>query len=135
MAPASVGERLTAIAQERKDKGYLGSYQYSLQPLASIHSETQYAQFNPSYTVDFQQFYWLGAIGLFLLLVACVNYVNLSTAIAAHKAKEVGVRKTLGAGRSQLALAFLSQTFLLTSLATVSAVGTASLLLPKLMFF
>jgi len=132
MQVASIGEQITAIANEQKDKGDPSSYKYSLQPLAEIHSDLRYSQFNPSYTIDFQQFYWLGTIGLFLLLVACVNYINLSTAIATKKAKEVGVRKTLGADRRQLALSFLSQTLLLTAGASVLAAITAQLLLPSL---
>lgn len=132
VSTAGIGERLSAIAMEQKDKRDQSVYRFSLQPLSDIHANMDYAGENPTYTVDFQQFYWLGAIGFFLLLVACINYVNLSTAIAAHKAKEVGVRKTLGASRGQLATAFLGQTFILSTAATVCAVVTARLLLPSL---
>lgn len=135
MQTATVGERLTALANERKDERDQSRYTYSLQPLSDIHSNMVYAELNPSYTVDYQQFYWLGAISLFLLMVACINYVNLSTAIAAQKAREVGVRKTLGANRSQLAFNFLGQTFVLTLGATVFAVATAHFLLPALNAF
>jgi hypothetical protein len=129
---SDVAGQLSVIANARKDTRDESAYRYSLQPLAEIHSALLYAEMNSSYTVDFQQFYWLGAIGLFLLLVACINYINLSTAIAAQRAKEVGVRKTLGANRPQLAFAFLSQTFLLSASATILAILTAMLLLPSL---
>ncbi|MFN0215835.1 MAG: ABC transporter permease [Saprospiraceae bacterium] len=132
MQAVSISEQITVTANERKDKEDPSSYTYSLQPLAQIHSDLLYAGFNASYTIDFKQFYWLGAIGLFLLLVACINYINLSTAIATRKAKEVGVRKTLGADRRQLALSFLSQTLVLSAGASVLAAITADLLLPNL---
>ncbi|MDX1913499.1 MAG: ABC transporter permease [Saprospiraceae bacterium] len=132
---ASVGEQLATIANARKDKQDESSFRYALQPLANIHSEMVHAEMNPSYTVDFERFYWLGAIGLFLLLVACVNYVNLSTAIASQRAKETGVRKTLGADRWQLAFGFLGQTFVLSATATALAAFTAAMLLSPLNVF
>jgi putative ABC transport system permease protein len=136
LAPAASGEaladRLTALARSRQDERDPTVYTYHLQPLAAVHSDPQFAAFNPSYTVDIQQFYWLGAIALFLLLVACINYVNLSTAIAMRKAREVGVRKTLGASRSQLAFRFLAETLVLTFAAVALAAFSVHWLLPEL---
>ena len=74
---------------------------------------------------------WLfGTLGLVILLIAVVNYMNLATARAAERAKEVGVRKTLGAGRFQLARQFLAESVLLTLGAFVIGLALAQLTLP-----
>src|SRR6201999_68430 len=86
---------------------------YRLQPVADIHYDQDYAASNPSYTINYSYLYLIGAIGLFLVLAAGINYTNLSTALAIKKAKEVGVRKTMGATRTQLMRQFFSETFLM----------------------
>jgi ABC-type antimicrobial peptide transport system permease subunit len=129
---AQIGERISAIANARKDKEDESTYHYSLQRLSDIHTNMTYADGNTTYTADFEQFYWIGAIALFLLLIAAVNYVNLATAIAQRKAREVGVRKAIGASRWQLARRFWFETFLLVSAALLAAVVAAHCLLPVL---
>ena len=74
----------------------------------------------------------IGAIGLFLILAACINYTNLSTALAIKKSKEVGVRKTMGATREHLIKQFLSETFLLTAFVFIAAALSVRLFLPPL---
>jgi putative ABC transport system permease protein len=132
ISPVQVGQRFTDVANERKDKEDESRHTYSLQPIADIHTNMTYADGNPSYTADFEQFYWLGAIALFLLLVAVVNYVNLATAIAQRKSREVGVRKTLGASRGQLAARFWVETALLVAAAIVCSMVVANAVLPVL---
>ncbi|GAB5518572.1 MAG: ABC transporter permease [Rhodothermales bacterium] len=77
-----------------------------------------------------QFMYLFTIIALLVLLIACINYVNLATAYAARRAKEVGVRKSLGANRWQLARQFLLETFLLTTLAGGVALLLVWLVLP-----
>ena len=74
--------------------------------------------------------YIFSLIALFVLCIACVNFVNLATARAAGRAREVGMRKTLGAYRSQLIRQFLMEAFLMTSIAVVAALVLAYLLMP-----
>jgi putative ABC transport system permease protein len=74
--------------------------------------------------------YIFGSVALFILLIAAINYVNLVTAQAQQRAKEVGVRKTMGAGRGQLARQFLSESVLVSGAALGLAIGLASLALP-----
>jgi putative ABC transport system permease protein len=105
---------------------------YSLQSLPDIHFNQQYAGSNPSYTINYSYLYLLGAIGLFLILAACINYTNLSTALAIKKSKEIGVRKTMGATRGHLMKQFLSETFLLTALVIIAAAFSVRPLLPSL---
>ena len=69
-------------------------------------------------------FVWLfGIIGVFVLLLACINFINLSTARSEKRAREVGVRKTIGSGKSQLVMQFLTESFLVVILAFVVSVG------------
>lgn len=72
----------------------------------------------------------LGAVALFVLLIACVNFTNLATARSVERAKEVGVRKTMGAGRGGLAVQFLAEVVVLSMLALVVALGLVQLALP-----
>lgn len=69
-------------------------------------------------------------IGLVLLLIACINFINLSTAFASQRAKEIGVRKVNGAGRTNLVVQLFGESLLQTSLATVAAIIMVILLLP-----
>src|ERR1022692_3670131 len=106
--------------------------EFKLQPLHDIHYNQLYAHNNPSYTINYSYLYLIGAIGLFLMLAACINYTNLSTALAIKKSKEVGVRKTMGATRYYLMKQFLSETFLLTGLVVIAATFSVRFFLPVL---
>lgn len=78
------------------------------------------------------EYVWLfGIIAIFVLLLACINFMNLSTARSEERAKEVGIRKTLGSMRSQLIGQFFSESLLITMLAFVLSIGLAYLLLPS----
>jgi ABC-type antimicrobial peptide transport system permease subunit len=77
------------------------------------------------------QFVWLfGIIGFFVLLLACINFMNLSTAQSEMRAKEVGIRKTIGSQRAQLVSQFFIETFLLVAFAFVLAMAFAGISLP-----
>lgn len=130
--PEQVAAQFTEIAKQNQDKEDPTRYEYQLQPLADIHSNVDFASGSTAYTIDYQQFYWIGAVALFLLLIAAVNYINLSTAIALRKAREVGVRKTLGASRWDLAKRFWFETFVLVAAAILAAAVATHLLLPVL---
>ena len=108
---------------------------FVLQALRSIHYNTDFAASNPAYTINSSYLTLLAAIGLFLILAACINYTNLSTALALKKSKEVGVRKTLGATRGELMRQMLVETFVLTGIVVGAAAATAGLFLPALNHF
>ncbi|MFN0033878.1 MAG: ABC transporter permease [Saprospiraceae bacterium] len=77
------------------------------------------------------RYVWIfSAVALFILLLACINFMNLSTARSAGRAREVGVRKVLGSARRALVGQFLAESFVLTGVAFVLALGLASLALP-----
>ena len=131
-----VQHALANIAKEHVNNDRAGILTaYSLQPLQDIHYNQLYAASNPSYTINYSYLYLLSAIGLFLIISACINYTNLSTALALKKSKEVGVRKTLGATRKHLIKQFLSETFLLTFFVFVAAALSVRLFLPSLNTF
>ncbi|MBX2870530.1 MAG: ABC transporter permease [Saprospiraceae bacterium] len=78
------------------------------------------------------EYVWLfGIIAVFVLLLACINFMNLSTARSEERAKEVGIRKTLGSVRGQLVSQFFSESLLITLLAFVLSIGLAYVLLPS----
>ena len=109
--------------------------EFKLQPLQDIHYNQLFAGSNPSSTINYSYLYLLGAIGLFLIFAACINYTNLSTALAIKKSKEVGVRKTMGATRGNLMKQFLSETFLLTAFVILFAAVSVRFFLPPLNSF
>lgn len=106
-------------------------YHYFLQPLTEIHLYSNLEdELKP--TGDARLVYLFAAIAAFVLLLACVNFVNLATARAARRTMEVGIRKTLGAQRVQLISQFLAEAILLSLLALVLAVTLVQLAAPFL---
>ncbi|MEK7729942.1 MAG: ABC transporter permease, partial [candidate division KSB1 bacterium] len=101
-----------------------------LQPLGEIHHDVRYGNFGQR-TTPKSVLLALGLIGAFLLLTACINFINIATAQALTRAKEVGVRKVLGAFRSQLVTQYLGETFVITLLAAALAIVFVELLLPS----
>ncbi|GGC01063.1 ABC transporter permease [Dyadobacter sediminis] len=103
--------------------------QYFLHPMSRWHL---YSEFKDGKNVGGSiQFVWLfSIIGVFVLLLACINFMNLSTARSEKRAKEVGIRKSIGSLRNQLIFQFLSESFLVVILALVLAVLIVLLALP-----
>lgn len=98
---------------------------YKLQPLNEVH-------FNPSYGgIDPSVLWAFGIIGLFLIVVACINFINISTAQAFYRSKEIGVRKVLGSFKNHLFWQFLSETFVISLFALGLGLVFASIFLPS----
>lgn len=107
-----------------------GSYfKLSLVALRDIHLRSN-AQVELGANGNIQYVYIFSAAAIFILLIACVNFMNLSTARSSNRAREVGVRKVLGSARSSLIAQFLSESILVTFAATIIALAGAWLLLP-----
>ncbi len=102
---------------------------YHATPLTDIHLHS-----NKSYEIeangDASYVYIFSIIAIFILLIACVNFMNLSTARSANRAKEVGIRKVAGSLRSHLITQFLTESVLLSFFSLLLAIGIAALLLP-----
>ena len=100
-----------------------------IQPLSAVHYDTQTGNYsNKTISHELLNVLWL--IAAFILLIACVNFINLSTAQAVNRAKEVGVRKVLGGNKSQLQIQFIIETFLIVTSAVILATVITSLSLP-----
>ncbi len=102
---------------------------FYLTPLTAIHLHSnKIAEFDANGNI--QTVYIFSAIAVFILLIACVNFMNLSTARSANRAKEVGIRKVLGSMRSGLISQFLFESVLISLISLMLALGLAALLLP-----
>ncbi len=98
---------------------------YRLQPLTDIHFDAKYGA-----AMEKKELWMLSAIGIFLLLTACVNFVNLATAQALKRSKEVGIRKVIGGLRWQLFWQFILETAIITTVSMGIAVVLGYLLVP-----
>ena len=101
---------------------------FHLQPLNDIHFNSKYASAGVR-IADKSTLYGLLAIAAFLLLLGCINFINLTTAQASQRAKEIGIRKTMGSSRKNLVFQFLTETFFITFIATVISIFIAPVLL------
>lgn len=102
-----------------------------LLPLTQMHFDTRYNLFN-NHPFGKNLIWALSLIGIFVLSIACVNFVNLATAQAINRSKEVGIRKVLGSARGQLFAQFLSEAALIVLLAALLAIGICTITLPWL---
>lgn len=104
-------------------------WEFKFQKLSDIHLYSNLpSEMEPNGSIEYV--YIFGAIGLFILLLASVNFINLSTARSSSRAKEVGIKKVVGSFRKDLILQFLTESVTLTLISLIIAVGLVELLLP-----
>jgi len=122
-----INKQLAAVRKKNEQHAYLATDHF-LQPLSDIHFNSSFDAFDHRQAHK-PTLYGLLAVAAFLLILGCINFINLTTAQASKRAKEIGIRKTMGSSRKQLVIQFLVETILLTTLATiVSVLITPSLL-------
>ncbi len=110
VSPSNFNNQLKAYSKKIKSAG--NNDLQIIQPLHNVHYDTQAGDFsNKTISANLINILWL--IAAFILLIACVNFINLSTAQSVNRAKEVGVRKVLGSNKWQLQLQFIAETFLI----------------------
>ena len=116
-------DNLAAAHQDEDSKKYGDEQKFGLQPLSDIHFNEKYGiydwtkgQANKSLLTN------LALVAVFLLLLGCINFINLNTAQASQRAKEIGIRKTLGSSRKQLISQFMGETFLLVLISALLSV-------------
>jgi putative ABC transport system permease protein len=120
-----VVEKFTAAEMKKFNAGA----RYYLEPLTDIHLQSHYIG-EPAPNGDGKTTYLLLAIAFFIAVIAWVNYINLATARAVSRAKEVGIRKTVGSERKQLIIQFLSESALLNFIALVLALVIVIIAMP-----
>ncbi|WP_337044685.1 ABC transporter permease [Emticicia sp. 17c] len=119
------------IQKMKKDYDIKENARYALQPLTDLHLSTTFAAQNGLSDASNPTFsYILTGIALFILLIACINFINLTVARSLKRAKEIGVRKVVGGDRKQLIMQFLGESFVLCLIAFVLAVLIVQAVLP-----
>ncbi len=121
--------QLSAYARKVQSSDNTDSYR--IQALREVHYDTQTGNYS-NQTISYRLINVLWLIAAFILLIACVNFINLSTAQAVNRAKEIGVRKVLGSNKSQLQIQFIVETFLIVTCAVVLAVAVTILALSSI---
>lgn len=132
---AQLTSKLSAFVEthahpQTKPMGF--QYYLALQPLPDIHLHSAGLRNDKIVVGNHRYVMGLALVGLFLLLIACINFINLTTAKAIRRAKEVGIRKTAGARRNQLAVQFISEAVVIVSISMLIATHLTRLLLPLL---
>jgi putative ABC transport system permease protein len=129
VSPRNIEAQLAEVRNRHSgNTGKKDNTQHFLQPLSDIHFNPEYGAYDTPQAYK-PALYGLLAVAIFLLLIGCINFINLATAQAAQRAKEIGIRKTLGSGKGHLLLQFLGESFLLTLMAAALSVALAPLLL------
>ena len=105
------------------------SLEYSLMPLTQIHLHSN-RHFELSPGGNIQYVYIFSAVALFILIIACINFMNLTTARSANRAKEVGIRKVLGTEKRQLVTQFLFESTTMVFISLLIAIAAVWLVLP-----
>jgi putative ABC transport system permease protein len=118
----SVDEKISDVVERHRPQDQRA---LSLQPITRLH-------LNPFMHPDvpLMYVYLFSAMAFFILLIACINFINLTTARSSNRAKEVGIRKTVGACRSNLVLQFFGESLILTLVASGAGIGLVFLFLP-----
>ena len=118
MAAIFATDAKVQIAEAEKEWNYKDKLTFRLQPFLDIHLSKDFRAVNglkESGNITFS--YFLSGIALFILLIACINFINLAIARSVQRSKEIGVRKVVGSTRKQLIIQFLSESFLLNGIA------------------
>ena len=128
-SPVELEEKFPALVEKYITRGGRHRRDLFLQPLTQIH-------LNPNLdaelgtTINVRTLYLFGTIAVLILFIACINYMNLSTARSVQRMKEVGIRKVVGAGRQQLIRQFFSEAVLFAFIAFLFSILFISLILP-----
>lgn len=126
--PQAFNEKLVGTVDKYYSEGTSDRKKFLVQPLSELHADNEYG--NYVYATSPELLLALSVIAVFLVLTACINFVNLATAQAANRSKEIGIRKAIGGQKSQLILQFFIEITVITSLALF-----CSLAISEFMFF
>ena len=125
-----LNQKITAVADKNNCPQVKDGVGFRLQPLSELHLDSRASYRNYADIGDKKYVYVFSIIAFFVLFIACVNFMNLSTARFSHRAKEVGMRKTVGASRKQLIMQFFGESLLMTLMSCIFALVLVIILLP-----
>ncbi len=131
MTQAEVENRIAKVHAAHTPKDLHESRHYLLQKFGDVHYDARFRNYSGR-TISRQTLLALGIIGAFLLLTGSINYINLSTAQSSVRAKEIGLRKVMGSNRNNLMIQFLTETFVVVSIAGILALVLSEILLTNL---
>jgi putative ABC transport system permease protein len=127
--PGAVQSKLPALIETYMGKSDEFSYEYSLQALTDVHLRSDLsAEIGPTGSMSYVVIF--ATVGVLVLLLACINYINMSTAYATERFKEVGIHKVMGAVKRQLVTRYLTESWLLAFVSLVIALGWIEFLRP-----
>ncbi|MEJ0106103.1 MAG: ABC transporter permease [Bacteroidota bacterium] len=126
-AIASLQAKIPAF-MKKEMSGQGATVNFDLEPFTKIHLYSEYGGFEPNNSITY--IYILGAVALLILIIVCSTYINLSTARSIERAKEVGVRKVIGAGKKQLFWQFIGESVILCLVAVILSIAVVLFVLP-----
>lgn len=126
--PALVEQKVQQLMKEREESGYISAAMQSLDDI-HLHSQAVQSEVNAG-KEDVRKMYMLVGIAVLLMMIAVCNFINLSTAQGVTRAKEVGIRKTVGAFRRQLIVQFLAESLIIMATATILSLVLIELISP-----
>jgi len=126
VVPEIMNDMGVGLAEAQKS---VNTFIFSLQPLSRIHLFAS-SKYELEANADMKYIYIFSALAVFILLLACINFTNLSTARSATRAREIGIRKVMGSEKKQLVAQFLIESLVLAWCAVIFAVGIVYLVLP-----
>ena len=125
----NTGQGLRSIYPKFAPEGFRANYP-TLQPISDVYLHADYKNGKPTGSGRIEYVKIFAAIAIFILVIACMNFMNLATARASHRAKEIGIRKVAGAGKASLVGQFMTESLLTCLLATLLSIVITLLILP-----
>ncbi|MEP6467881.1 MAG: ABC transporter permease [Parafilimonas sp.] len=134
LPPSESSEKINTQLKEFSKKNYTdekaGSTRWNfLQPLSDVHFDERFGNLGDHVT-NKSTLWTLSLIGVFIIIMACINFINLSTAQAVNRSKEIGIRKVLGSNRKNLFWQIIGETALIVCISLIFAIAIAEICLP-----
>ena len=124
-------KEITKVHEKYVSKDIASMRTYPLQPLSEVHRDSRFGNYTNKFT-SMKSIWILAIVGIFLLIMISINFINISIASSVSRSKEIGLRKAIGGKRSQITIQFLTETFTLTCISAIIALIVAEFLKEEL---